>query len=204
MRGETGVSLIELMIGLTIVGIGLVMGAPSFSEWMQNTRIRTAAESIQAGLNLARAEAIRRNAPVRFQFVDNLTSTCALSTSGTNWVVNLTSSTSPASSCASAPSTTTSPFIVQTSPIVGSATQVTVTAGQSTVSFNGLGRQTASTNPTVAVGALTIDVASSAGTCIAASGSLRCLRVVVSTLGQVRMCDPSVTSSGTNNGPTAC
>lgn len=204
MRSEQGVSLIELMVGLAIVGAGVVMGAPSFAEWIQNTRIRTAAESIQSGLSLARAEAIRRNTPVRFQLVDSLTSSCALSTSGTNWVVNLTSSTSPASSCGSTPGSTSSPYIVQVSPAVSSNSVVTVSAGQSTVSFNGLGRQTASTNPTAAVGAVTIDVASSAGSCLAASGTLRCLRVVVSTLGQIRMCDPSVTSSGTNNGPTAC
>lgn len=204
MRNSAGVSLVELMVGLAIVAFGLVLGAPSFSEWMQNSRIRTAADSLQAGLNLARSEAIRRNTPVRFQLVDNLGSGCALSTSGGFWVVNLTSSTSPASGCNSAPSNSTSPYIVQANPLVTGSAQVTVAAGQSVVSFNGLGRQTASTNPTAAVGAFSIDISPASGTCLAAGGTLRCLRVTVSVLGQIRLCDPSKTSSGTNNDPTAC
>lgn len=63
---ERGVSLIELMIGLTILSILLFEGLPSFAAWMQNTQIRTAAESIQNGLQMARTEAVRRNTNVQF------------------------------------------------------------------------------------------------------------------------------------------
>ena len=203
LRIEKGWSLIELMVGLTIVGVGLMVGAPSFSGWMQNTQIRTAAESIQAGLNLARSEAIRRNTPVRFQLVDTLTNSCVLSTSGTNWVVNVGSSISPAAQCDSTPGSSASPYLVQASPAVSSNSLVTVAAGQPTISFDGLGRQIASTNPSVPVDSLIINIGNSAGACLAASGTLRCLRLMVSTLGQIRMCDPSVTST-TNNSPTAC
>jgi type IV fimbrial biogenesis protein FimT len=63
---ERGVSLIELVIGLAILGILLVAAAPSFTTWVQNTKIRATTESIHAGLQMARAEAVRRNQPVRF------------------------------------------------------------------------------------------------------------------------------------------
>ena len=64
-RAQAGVSLVELMIGLAIIGFLLFLGVPQFSNFLQNTQIRNAAETTLAGLTLARAEAVRRNAPVR-------------------------------------------------------------------------------------------------------------------------------------------
>jgi type IV fimbrial biogenesis protein FimT len=58
------------MVGLVILAILLSTGLPAFSLWIQNTQTRTGAESILNGLQLARAEAVTRNANVRF----NLTS----------------------------------------------------------------------------------------------------------------------------------
>ena len=52
-----GVTLIEMLIGLTVLGILLMLGMPSYTTWIQSTKIRAAAESLQAGLQLARAEA---------------------------------------------------------------------------------------------------------------------------------------------------
>ncbi len=63
---QRGFSLIELVVGLVIVGILLMLGVPSFNDWIQNSQIRTAAESVLNGLQLARAEAVRRNTFVRF------------------------------------------------------------------------------------------------------------------------------------------
>lgn len=65
-RHDTGVTLIELLIGLAIVGILVTMGLPSLSTWMQNSQLRSAAESIQSGLQLARGEAVKRNTFVGF------------------------------------------------------------------------------------------------------------------------------------------
>lgn len=60
-----GFTLIEMMIGLAIVGI-LFMGAlPSFGVWMQNMQTRSTADAILNGLQLARAEAVRRNSNVQ-------------------------------------------------------------------------------------------------------------------------------------------
>lgn len=61
-----GFSLIELMIAITVMAILLGLAVPSFKTWMQNSQIRNAAESIQNGLQRARAEAVTRNARVEF------------------------------------------------------------------------------------------------------------------------------------------
>jgi type IV fimbrial biogenesis protein FimT len=53
------------MVGLVISACLLLVGMPSFSVWIQDLQIRSAAESIQSGLSLARSEAIRRNRPVQ-------------------------------------------------------------------------------------------------------------------------------------------
>lgn len=65
-----GVTLVELMIGLAIISSLLLVGMPSFSNWIQDLQIRSAAESVQTALLLARSEAIRRNRPVRVQLKD--------------------------------------------------------------------------------------------------------------------------------------
>jgi type IV fimbrial biogenesis protein FimT len=71
-----------------------------------------------------------------------------------------------------------------------------VNAGLSSVTFNSLGRVTP-----VPAGNIAINVSNpSAGTCEADGGTVRCLRIVVSPAGQVRMCDPNTTSPD----PRAC
>ena len=85
VRTQRGFNLIELMIGVTIFSFLLMMAIPSFTIFLQNTRIKNAAETTMAGLNLARAEAVRRNAAVRFQFVSDLTGSCVLSATSLTW-----------------------------------------------------------------------------------------------------------------------
>jgi type IV fimbrial biogenesis protein FimT len=63
---KRGFTLIELAVTLAIVAILFAQAAPSFTAWIHNAEIRTAAESMQSGLQLARAEAIRRNRSVFF------------------------------------------------------------------------------------------------------------------------------------------
>lgn len=206
-RRVLGASLIELMIGISLLAVLVGLGAPSFAEWIRNAKIRSAAESIQAGLQHARAEAVRRNTQARFQLVSSLDSGCTVVTSGVYWLVNLTNNTTPDGQCGDTPSDTTAPFIVQRSPAGGDGDGLDVNASQYVVSFNGLGRQVKSENPTTAIGTLTIDVKSASTTCLGTSGgTARCLRIVVSPAGQIRMCDPSITGTGvsTQTHPTAC
>ncbi len=183
MHLQRGMTLVEFMIGLVIVAVLLSMGAPSFIEWIQNGQIRNSAEAIQNGLQLARAEAVRRNTTVRFQLASSVGDDCALSTSGGSWVVSLDD---PTGACASAPSDTPAPRIIQVRPAAEGSANAVVAAGQATFIFNGLGRLTP-----VPVGNVDIDISNPVGGSCQPVGAMRCLRVRVSPGGQLRMCDPT-------------
>ncbi|WP_291996122.1 GspH/FimT family pseudopilin [Candidatus Accumulibacter sp. ACC012] len=184
-----GFSLIELIVGMAILGILMSLGIPAFSDWMRNARVRTTAESVLNGLQLARAEAVRRNTTVGLYLVDTTTSACALSTAGPNWIVSVDS---PVGQCDVAPSDTLAPRIIQLrggTESGGAAT--TVAAGQAAIVFNGLGRPT----PLPDVVLITISFTDAAGAaCVDAGGAVRCLRAEISVGGQIRMCDPALTA----------
>lgn len=185
-RGHRGFTLVELMITVAVLGIVLMIALPNMGTWIQNTQIRTSAESMQSGLQLARAEALKRNVSVRFQLVDNLTSSCALSATGRNWVISLADTTAL---CDVDPSETLAPRIIQKrSGAEGSPNAEVTATGGSSVVFSGLGR--------AAAGSLTqIDIRNTVnGACKTPAGSepMRCLRITVNSGGSVRMCDPAV------------
>jgi type IV fimbrial biogenesis protein FimT len=191
-----GVSLIELLVGIAILAIAIAIGAPSFAEWINNSQIRSTAESVQSGLQFARSEAVRRNAVVRMQLTTTVDNGCAVDKNGTNWVVNMSASTSPATKCGADVSDINSPFLLQKGTSVSSKASATVSGSQAVVAFNGLGRVVDTTNPTTAIGTSTINIKSSRGACAADPiGTLRCLRVVVTPGGQIRMCDPKRTDT---------
>jgi type IV fimbrial biogenesis protein FimT len=194
-RPRRGFTLIELMIGLAVMGILLAIALPAFDQFLQNTKIRNAAETTISGLNLARAEALRRNAIVRFQLVSDLTSACTASASSLSWVVSLAD---PAGACEQPPSDAAPPRIIQKkSGLEGTAGVVIGTTGGSAVVYNGLGRASAG-------GITQIDLSALQGICEhvdATNGNRRCLRILISTGGQARMCDPKVTD---NTDPRFC
>lgn len=61
-----GFSLVELMIGIVILGILAGLAVPSFQTWLRNSQIRNATESILNGFQKAKAEAVARNTNVDF------------------------------------------------------------------------------------------------------------------------------------------
>lgn len=63
---STGFSLTELLVTISILGILTAVAMPSFQVWIQNAQIKNAAESIQNGLQRARAEAVARNVNIEF------------------------------------------------------------------------------------------------------------------------------------------
>lgn len=194
-----GVSLIELLIALAALSILLMLAVPNMATWIQNTQIRTAAEGMHAGLQLARAEALRRNTVVRFQLMDALDSGCQISPVGRNWVVSLASAEG---ACDQAPSDTAPPQIIQKrSGDEGSANVVVTTNGASEVWFNGIGRIVPA--PTAPAALTQINITNPAGACKTAGGNepMRCLRVTISSGGQVRTCDPAVDD---NTDPRFC
>ena len=191
-----GFSLIELMVALTIVAILLAVAVPGISTWIRNASVRATAESIQSGLQMARVEAVRRNTIVRFQLVSTLSTGCDGSTTSGNWIVSLDDVTASGGACGQSPSDTSAPRIIQKKPgEEGSDSQTRITADVSTFSFNGLGQRTSA--PTTNAN---INITHDSGDCNADGGQVRCLRIVVSRAGQIRMCDPARSA----NDPMGC
>ena len=183
-----GFTVIELMVGLALMAALMFIAIPTFTTWLQNIQIRAASDAFLNGLQLARAEAVRRNQPVRFQLTSTLDNSCALSTAGTNWVVSLDSAVG---SCGAAPSADTAaiapPRIVQARSSNEGSRNAVVASNISSLTFNGLGRP---------VGGVTLqaDISNPTGGACSPGGQMRCMRLLVSTTGQVRMCDPSLIS----------
>jgi len=199
-RSQLGMSLIELLIGIVIMSILLAIAMPSFTDWMGNVRIRTTAEALQNGLQVARAEAIRRNTLVRFQLTSTLDNGCTLSTSAGNWVVSLDDATSLCASnaineafAANDAVNNPSPRLIQKRSAAEGSSGITIAADQSTVTFSGLGRVT----PTPGATGISINVSNTLGgaTCMASGGTMRCLRVQIAAGGQIRLCDPTRAST---------
>ena len=63
-RASCGVTLIELMIGIVIMAILITVAIPSFSAFMEKTRVRGAADALSSQFALARAEAMRTDRTV--------------------------------------------------------------------------------------------------------------------------------------------
>ena len=171
-----GVTLIELMVGIAIMIILLFLALPNFAIWLQNTQIRTGAEAILSGMQLARAEAVRRNTSVEFQ----MTSVGPpMTTAWTAIVVNTAD-------------------VIQTRVAEeGSRTAVVTAApgGASKITFSGFGNIAATNNDgSLAITELKIDSAA-----ISAADS-RELCIMVNPAGAIRLCDPKIAAGD----PRAC
>lgn len=200
---QAGVTLIEMMVGLTIMALLIMIGLPNMTQWLNNTQIRTAGETMLAGLTLARTEAVRRNQIVRFQLVSDVTSACAVSTGGKSWVVSLAD---PTDACDAAPSDTVAPQIVQTRSGSEGTPRVTIVATPTaTVYFNGLGRLT---SPGGANNMTRIEVSNPIGGACEhldpANGTMRCMRINISIGGDAKMCDPAVDPVANPTDPRIC
>lgn len=198
-----GMTLVELMVGLAVFALLMLLCVPSFGDWLRNARVRSTAESLQNGLQSARAEAVRRNAVVRFQLVDTLADSCQLTASGPHWVINLGAAQTPAGACASALGTGAAPNLLRVSPVVAGDAAATLSATRSVVAFDGLGRQTSTSSPASGAALLSIAVGASGQSC-APAGPTRCLKVVVSPAGEVRMCDPARSAGNTAADAMSC
>ena len=60
-RQPNGVTALELMVTMAIVAILLATGVPAFKNYAWNLRLRTAMDTLQTDMNLARGRAISHN-----------------------------------------------------------------------------------------------------------------------------------------------
>lgn len=201
---QRGFTVVELMFGVALFGFVMMLALPSFTAMLNNSRLRDTGAAIMAGLQVARTEALRRNQSVDFVLtgdaVDDTGSvTLTANTSGPNWAVLALDASNNA----------VAPMIEARSGLEGSNTSdptalyARVTASNlpatTTIRFDALGRSNVgNTNAT-------FDVApADANQCRANGGDLRCMRVVVTASGRIRMCDPSVDPATSPNDTRAC
>jgi type IV fimbrial biogenesis protein FimT len=190
-----GLSLIELMVVLTVIGVMLMLAIPGFGNWTQNSRIRTVAEEVQNGLRLAQSEAVNRNRRVAFVRTNAAPARNATpAANGTNWYVQVLPLPSEVGDAA----------FDATSYVQGgafSAQSGATVAGQALFCFNSVGRVINDTS--TGLGADCVAPTSSADpqdiNITLASGN-RAMRVELFLGGRVRMCDVLAATSQ----PNAC
>jgi type IV fimbrial biogenesis protein FimT len=158
-----GFTMIELMIVVAILAIIASIAFPSYRTYIENSRIRNAAESIQNGVQKARTAAVQNNARVSFTLGAN-----------SAWTIGCTTATALC------------PAEIEKH-VVG-ATMATVTttktpAAATQIFFTNLGTRDATAGQLTQI---TID-----NTKLATADS-RELNVTIGAGGNVRMCDPNL------------
>lgn len=180
---QVGFTLVELMIGLVILSTLLALAFPAFTAMMQNSRVLSTAESFSTGLQLARAEAVRRNARTDFVVLGASTPATAASKdvtagdgAGQSWIVRAATPTTPP----------TFDFVDGKSVKEGSASIVAVASAAPIITFTSLGATTL-TAPAL------FQFTSGTGRACQPAGDIRCMNVRVSVGGNARLCDPRAT-----------
>lgn len=182
-KRRLGVTLLEVLMGLVALGVLLAIAFPSVVTLMQNARLRAQAESVTRGLELARAEARRRNQPVEFVLVFGPLANPAQATwsaIGESWVVRTASGR--------APDVIDARSAVRSGGLADS-TDVRVEASHHRRTDQSLGSSIVFEPSGALAGAapIRLDVTPMSGEC----AGLRCMRIVVGTDGQLRLCEPN-------------
>jgi type IV fimbrial biogenesis protein FimT len=181
---DRGFSLIELLIGIAVLGTLLAFGFPAFNTYAQNARILTSAQSFQASVSQARAEAVRLNANVELVLTDDIDPTTTnLSVNGRNTLVRTKPKGAPG-------------YVLVdlrdgregSGQATGSTPRVLVTGSVNQIVFSPLSN-------TALTSSATFSFTSQADgpKCVKDGGTARCLTVEVSPGGQSRLCDPKIT-----------
>jgi type IV fimbrial biogenesis protein FimT len=158
--------MVELMVVVVILAVLLAIGIPSFSSMINNAQVRTAGQSLNDGLELARTEAIRRNQRVLFTLGAGSGWTVSLESGGTVIQSRLAGDGSPLAT-------------------------VTVTPATATVlTYSGQGRVAANTDGSASITMLVIGLP--AGTVPTSSAIQR--NISISSGGSFRLCDPNGTT----------
>ena len=182
-----GFSLIELMIAIVIFAFLILLAGPMYTDFIANSRVRNAGESVLNGVRLAQARAVKNNNNAWF-VIDP----------ATGWSVF---SSDDDADCTGS---LVSSYVFNDS---GAAkTTITTASGNTMVTFDGLGRIRQNRDGACAVQPLAdslaqVDITSSY---LAAA---RNLRVVINAVGGsagTKLCDPNVSAVVSPNDPALC
>ena len=187
-----GFTLVELMVTIALLAILLALAAPSFSTWIRNAQVRTVTDSLQGGVRLAQAEAIRRHRQVVF-FLTNQAgcdATLTADAGGSAWVIR------------TLPLMAGDPVeAVQCGQLADMSPNISI-AGATALCFNSIGRQVANAAPDVGGATCDLDASGTSTFDVSASNADRPLRVLVTLGGSVKLCDPAKSLSAST--PEGC
>lgn len=159
---QQGFTLIELVVTVVVMMAVSMLAIPAFQSSIGNSQIRAVAESIKNGLQQARAEAIKRNANIRFILQND-----------SSWQLGCQTVT------AACPA-----VISRKSASEGSSANITVTADNNTAVFTSFGTR----DPAIQAGLSRVDVTNPQVN----STERRALRILLAAGGYTKLCDPSV------------
>lgn len=90
-KRSVGLTLVELLVTITIMGILLAIAVPSFMDVTLNSKLDSIPNRFAASANLARSEAIKRNTTVTLCTPSTATATTCAGTGtggwGTGWII---------------------------------------------------------------------------------------------------------------------
>jgi type IV fimbrial biogenesis protein FimT len=198
-RAARGFTLVELVVTFAVLAILTLLAVPSFTDWIRNTQVRSAADAMQNGLRLAQAEAVRRSRLVVFSLTDGQPGlNVAAAANGPNWSIQA----APVAGIDDARLQ-----FIQGGAFGDALAGVSIT-GPASICFNAEGRLVTGSAGVAGVacsapaagGSIDYDVSRAAAQL--RQGSDRPLKVRVALGGQVRMCDPAKALSAAN--PDGC